>query len=116
MRLFFMWSDIGNKTAIGSLTTRWYGGPWYEVNGVGVALAVILDALDEASKLPRIGRAPGLSVGSMEDLMELLFNACVWVGYGVGFGEEVGSVGGLSIGDAGYSHSYFKEGVSLVLN
>ena len=48
VRLFFLQSDIGNKTGVGSLANFWYGVPWDEVDGVGAALAVVIDALVEA--------------------------------------------------------------------
>ena len=48
VRLFFLQSDIGNKTGVGSLANFWYGVPWDEVDGVGSSLAVVIDALVEA--------------------------------------------------------------------
>ena len=66
MHPLFLWSDIGKKTGVGGLEISWHGGPWDKVYGYCVSLAVVLDALGEASELPSIGRIIGFSVGSVE--------------------------------------------------
>ena len=43
MHLFFLRSYICDASGIGCLATFWHGGPWDEVDGVGAALAVVLD-------------------------------------------------------------------------
>ena len=65
MHLFFMLSDIGEKSGVGGLANFWHGVPWDEVGFVCVTLAIILDTLGKAGKLPLIGRVPVCSVGSV---------------------------------------------------
>ena len=66
MRLLFLRLDIGKEAGVGGLATFWNGGQWDEVDGVGVALAIVIDDLVEAAILPRIFHAPGCSVGAAE--------------------------------------------------
>ena len=47
--------------------------------------------------------------------MEILFDSHVFDEYCVGFREEVGWIGGLSIGEVGDVHVACEEGVALVL-
>ena len=47
--------------------------------------------------------------------MDLLLDACVWVEDRVGFREEVGWIGGLSVGKVDNGQTYCEEGVALLL-
>ena len=67
------------------------------MDGFGAALDVVLDALYGSAKLPRIGRVPGCSVGDVEYLVYILFNACVWVKERIDLREEIGWIGGLPL-------------------
>ena len=59
MSLLFLRSDIGKKVDIGGLMAYWHGEPWDEVDGVGAALTVVLDALGETVELLCIGCIQG---------------------------------------------------------
>ena len=113
--LFFIRSYLGDKAVVGGLETCWNGRPWNEVDGVGAAPDIVLDALGKAAKILHIVCVPCCSVGDAKQLVDLLFNARVWVKDGVGFGEEVGWIGGFSISEVGNGHAAREEGVVLVL-